>query len=61
MPSEERTLTDADVRAIVDEMEQRMAARFYGDIGRGVWSMARKALLIAVVVIAAYGSTKGFK
>ncbi|MRW86773.1 hypothetical protein GJ698_22130 [Pseudoduganella sp. FT26W] len=56
-----RNLTDADVKAIVDEMEQRMTARFYGDIGRGVWGLVWKAAIAAMLVFAAYGSTKGFK
>lgn len=58
---EERKLSDDDVRAIVDEMEQRMTERFYGDIGRGVWAVVWKALIAALVLVAAYGSTKGFK
>jgi hypothetical protein len=58
---EERKLSDDDVRAIVDEMEQRMTERFYGDIGRGVWAVVWKAIIAALVLVAAYGSTKGFK
>jgi hypothetical protein len=58
---EERKLTDDDVRAIVDQMEERMTERFYGDFGRGVWAVVWKALVAALIVLAAYGSTKGFK
>lgn len=61
MPTEERNLTDADVRAIVDEMEERMTARFYGDLGRGVWAVIWKAIIMAMIGLAAYGSIKGMK
>jgi hypothetical protein len=58
---EERNLTDSDVQAIVDQMEKRMTERFYGDLGRGIWGVAWKAIIIALISIAAYGSLKGFK
>jgi hypothetical protein len=62
MPEQKnRTLTDEDVQAITDSMEARMAARFYGDLGKGVWSLAWKAIIVAIVGIAAYGSLKGMK
>lgn len=61
MPPVERNLTDDDVKAIVDTMEKRMTERFYGDIGRGVWGIAWKAILVAMVGVAAYGSLKGIK
>jgi hypothetical protein len=58
---EERKLNDADVEAIVSKMEERMTERFYGDIGRGVWAIVWKAVISALVLVAAYGSMKGFK
>jgi hypothetical protein len=61
MPEQERKLTDDDVRAIVEQVEAAVALRFYGDIGRGVWSLFKKALLMAIVGFAAYGSFKGVK
>lgn len=57
----QRNLTDADVEALADEMEKRIANRFYGDVGRGVWALAWKALLLGILGIAAYGSFKGLK
>lgn len=54
-------MTDADVDAICDRMEQRMTQRFYGDIGRGVWAVVWKAIIVAAIGLAAYGSVKGIK
>lgn len=61
MPEENRKLTDEDVDAICDRMEERMTERFYGDIGRGVWAVVWKAAILAIIGIAAMGSVKGFK
>lgn len=61
MPENNRVLTDDDVDAITDALEKRMTDRFYNDIGKGVWSMVWKAIVIAIVGIAAYGSVKGMK
>lgn len=61
MPEVDRKLTDDDVKAIVDQLETRVSERFYGDLGRGVWAVVWKALILAIIGIAAYGSTKGFK
>ncbi|MYM31478.1 hypothetical protein GTP58_24395 [Duganella sp. CY15W] len=61
MPEEDRKLSDADVNAIVDQLETKVAERFYGDLGRGVWGVVWKAIIVAIVGIAAYGSMKGIK
>ena len=61
MGDENRNLTDADVRAVVDEMEKRMVNRFYGDIGRGVWAIAWSVIVVAMLGRASYGSIKGLK
>ena len=61
MPEEDRKLTDADIDAIVDRLETKVAERFYGDLGRGVWGVVWKAIVVAIVGIAAYGSVKGMK
>lgn len=58
-----RSLTDADVRAMVDEIEKRLEARFYRDFGKSVWGVMWKtvlALLISAALwIAAKGQLKG--
>lgn len=58
-PPTDRTLTDADVEAIVAKGEQVILARFYNNLGKGLWSLFWKAALVAIIGIAAYGATKG--
>jgi hypothetical protein len=57
----QRTLTDADVEAITDALEKRMVEGFYRDIGKGVWSLAKRALILLVAALAAYGYYRGIK
>lgn len=59
--SPRRVLTDLDVRAIVDELEQRASQRFQLNIGRGVVALAWKACLYLTIWVAAYGTAGGFK
>ena len=58
-PSGLRSLTDADVEAIVAKGEEVLLARFYGNLGKGLWSLVWKAALLAIIAVAAYGATKG--
>jgi hypothetical protein len=53
--NEARNLTNDDVKALADEMEARLMARFYGNLGRGVWDLAWKAIVICIVAVAVYG------
>ena len=55
----ERSLTDADVKAIADALEHRLTSKFYNDLGKGVWGLAWKALVLLVLALAAYGAGKG--
>ncbi|MFC5498127.1 hypothetical protein ACFPOE_11325 [Caenimonas terrae] len=57
----ERTLTDADVNAIVERFQEAVTKRFYTDIGRGVIASCKRALIIVLIGFAAYGSWKGMK
>jgi hypothetical protein len=57
----DRKLTDADVAAIVDALEERMTEKFYNDLGKGVWGMVWKTVVIVLVGIASYGAVKGLK
>lgn len=54
-----RTLTDADVEAIVAKLQQRWTESFYKDLGRGVWGRAKQTIMLAIVLLAAYGAWKG--
>jgi hypothetical protein len=58
-PLEQRTLTDADIDAIVNKAEEVILSRFYRNLGMGLWSMAWRAIVIAVIGIAAYGYLTG--
>ena len=50
-----RALTDADIEAIADVLEVRLVARFYTNLGKGVWGLAKKGFIAAILFIAAYG------
>ena len=52
----QRSLTDADVDAIVNKLEERVTTRFYSDLGRGVWAYCKKMILLGMLAIAAYGA-----
>jgi len=53
-----RQLSDSDVTAIVDALEVRLTDKFYRDLGKGLWGLVWKALIGALVFIAAYGAIK---
>lgn len=53
--NEARNLTNDDVKALADEMEARLMSRFYGNLGRGVWDLAWRAIVLCIVGLAAYG------
>lgn len=55
---EDRKLSDADVEAIATEMEKRMVSRFYRNLGSGVWALAWKAVVVAIIGIAVVGAIK---
>ena len=56
-----RNLTEADVEAIVDALEERLTKKFYSDVGKGVWDMVWKTVIVGVVAVAAYGASRGIK
>jgi hypothetical protein len=58
---ENRTLTESDVKAIVDELEHRASQRFKLNIANGVLGLAWKACFYLVLWLAAYGAAGGFK
>lgn len=59
MPPERRILTDADVRAIVEELQRSVVSTFYKDIGRGFFSILKKLMWMGALGLAAYGASKG--
>lgn len=58
---EKRTLTESDVKAIVDELECRITKRFYFNLGRGVFAIVWKAIVTCMAILAVYGIAKGGK
>ncbi|MGQ7939126.1 hypothetical protein [Paraburkholderia sp. D1E] len=56
-----RTLTEADVKAIAAQIEIGITQRFQLNVGRGVIVMAWKVVMYALVALAAYGAGGGFK
>ena len=58
---EDRTLTDNDIRSIVDELERRASQRFKLNIANGVLSLVWKACFYLMLWLAAYGAAGGFK
>ena len=46
----QRNLTEADVDAILNAFEKR----FYTNLGKGVWELAWKAIVIVIAAIAGY-------
>lgn len=53
-----RTLSDADVKAIVAELRKEITTTFYKDLGRGIWAVIWQAVAAALVGLAAW---KGLK
>lgn len=58
---ENRKLTDADVKAIVTELQASMNNSFYNDIGKGFFGIMKKLLWMGALALAAYGASKGIE
>jgi len=56
-----RALTDADVQALANEMERRLANRFYLNLGRGFWGLVWKGIIVILIGISTYGVVRGIK
>jgi len=53
-----RQLSDSDVIAIVDALEERLTDKFYRDVGKVFWGLVWKAILSTAMFIATYGAIK---
>lgn len=56
-----RSLTDDDVKAIVDELEKRAVQRFDINLGRGVRAMIWKTCFYLMLWLAGVGAAGGFR
>lgn len=53
-----RNLTDGDAEAIATALREKVIAEFYADLGKGVWALVWRGLLIGAIAIAAFGAAK---
>jgi len=53
--TENRNLTDEDVKAIVAKLKTELIEDFYGEVGRGVWGWVKKVFWAMVLILAVYG------
>lgn len=49
-------MTEEDIEKVVARLEERLRERFYQDLGRGVWGLAWKFIIVVAIVLAAYGA-----
>lgn len=54
-------LSDDDIKAIVNALEDKMVERLKINVGTGVLGLVWRGIIILVIVLAAYGSVKGIK
>lgn len=55
-----RTLTEDDVKAIVDLLRIEIKNDMYKDVGKGVFSLIYKGLGIILISFAAWAVSKGY-
>lgn len=56
--SEERSLTDDDVKAIVAELKTQLVHDFQMEVGKGVLSWVKRAAILLLILAAIYGFSK---
>lgn len=56
-----RTLTEDDVKAIAEQIENGITQRFQLNVGRGVLALVWRVVLYLLVATAAFGAGGGFK
>lgn len=54
----QRAITDEDAKAIARALKTEMVTTFYRDLGKGVWGMVWRGLILAAIAIAFYGAGK---
>jgi hypothetical protein len=59
----DRSLTEADVKAIVSELKTQLVKDFQLEVGKGVLGWVKKALILLLILAALYGisGTQWFK
>lgn len=56
MSNEKRTLSDEDVKALVNELE----ARIEKNLGRGLMALIWRVVIVLFLLLVAWGFTKGY-
>jgi len=51
-----RTLTDADARAIATELKKQLLADFHLEVGKGVVYWIKRAVVVLLLLLALYGA-----
>lgn len=65
MPEERRkkdrdgNLTDEDREAIARRVFEKFQEQFYLNVGKGVWRLVMRVVILALIAIAAYGAGGG--
>lgn len=59
MSDQPTKLSEADADLIASKLEQRLVEHFHLNVGKGVWALAWKTVVVCIVILAAYGSLKG--
>lgn len=57
----ERTLSDSDIEAIVEKTSDVLMQKFYTNLGRGIWAVVWKAVVLGALALATYGMVTGKK
>lgn len=58
-PPPNRALSNDDVEAIAEAIQEKMWEEFYTNLGRGIWALAWRGFVMVLIAIAAYGAVKG--
>lgn len=55
----EGNLTDEDREAIARRIFERFQDQFYMNVGRGIWKLVWRTILLGLIALAAYGAGGG--
>lgn len=59
MPNDQRTLSDADVKAIADALEKSISDRLVRNAGLGVMKLAWRGAFLVLLLLAVYALRNG--
>jgi hypothetical protein len=55
-----RTISDADVDAITEALREKVIEGLYRDLGKGIWGLVWRGVVVALIAIAAFGAVKNY-